>query len=205
MTNVSRNQDQAIYKTNSNPTMLLVGGSDSGRRSEHEATHIDVLRDDFRKTLFKANFKDKITNLYNEVYFERVFKDVWLKQQVYKDCLSLVLCNIDYLKRYNDTYGYQKGNQVLKQVVNKIQQQLEDIPDSIVSRYESDYFAILLPSSLIDDAMLHTEAMLQNIKELAIPHVASEVDNVVTASFGIARNAAYTLPPAWSQNFSFYG
>ena len=188
---------------------------------------IDVLRDEFRKTLLEANFQDKLTNLYNKNYFDKAFNELWLKQQQSKGCLSLIFCDIDYLKSYNNVYGYQLGNQVLQLFAQQLDEKLKAVPDSILTRYGADCFAILLPNALIDDALMRTEVIQKAIKDLAIPNSTSLVSSNVTASFGIAstypqahhvkeaffenakealyqakvqgRNAAYTLPPAWSQ------
>lgn len=199
----------------------------TGQNSVWASQHMDALRDEFRKTLLKLSYKDDLTNLYNQRYFDKCLKKLWFEQQDSKSCLSLILCDVDYLKNYNNVYGYQLGNKVLKVVADALQEECRMVPNSVVTRYGSDRFAILIPNALIDEALVQTEKMLATIRELAIPNRASDVSQVLTASFGIAsvyprkglsindffanaetalveaktqgRNAAYTLPPAWSQ------
>lgn len=221
--NPANNQSSTVFKKDSNQSLSHMGNAIPA------AAHLDALRDEFRRTLSKVNFIDQLTDLYNRRYFDKVYREIWYSQQDSKECLSLILCDIDYLKSYNNMYGYQFGNQVLRLVAEELAKQLKSVPNSIVARYGADCFAILLPNSLIDDALLQTETMLEAIKSLAIPSKASTVADVVTASFGIAstyprphllyqdffenaktaldeakaqgRNAAYTLPPAWSQEY----
>ncbi len=230
--------DQDVAKASSYPvsTVPVVGGAlvdDSLEQADMfeqvgVSEQMDALRHAFRKTLVKLSYKDKLTKLYNRRYFDKAIKKLWNSQQASEQCLSLILCDVDYLKDYNDVYGYQSGDQVLRYIANTLLEQCKDLHDSVVTRYEEDCFAMLVPNALIDEALVHTEDILAAIKALAIPNLASDISDVVTASFGIAsvyprlglniddffakakealgeakmqgRNAAYTLPPAWSQD-----
>jgi len=220
----SQNQSSIVLKKDTNYSLSHVGDAVPA------AVQLDALKQEFRTTLSKVNLVDSLTDVYNKRYFDKAFTDIWYSQQDSQECLSLILCDIDYLKSYNNAYGYQLGDQLLKAVAQILSEQLEAVPNSVISRLGADCFAMLLPDSLIDDAMVHTEAMLNAVKDLAIPNVSSDVAECVTASFGIAstyprphlikqdffesakaalseaksqgRNAAYTLPPAWSQELA---
>jgi diguanylate cyclase (GGDEF)-like protein len=98
--------------------------------------------------------------------------------------LSLILCDIDFFKPYNDTYGHQAGDECLKQVAVAIQK-VSKRPLDFVARYGGEEFAVILPNTNIEGALLVAEAIKQAIANLAIPHKSSLVNDYVTLSLGV--------------------
>ena len=94
-----------------------------------------------------------------------------------------MLCDVDYFKRYNDTYGHQEGDKCLKLVAKALEQGIRRT--DFVARYGGEEFVIVLPNTEI--SMVHTvlERIQQQIASLEIAHKTSDVSDYVTLSFGV--------------------
>lgn len=102
-----------------------------------------------------------------------------------KACSSLILCDIDYFKRYNDTYGHQAGDKCLQQVANLLMRFAKRGLDLVV-RYGGEEFMVLLPHTPQEQARSVAESIQNELRELAIEHKSSDVSEFVTLSIGIA-------------------
>lgn len=100
---------------------------------------------------------------------------------------SLALCDIDFFKLYNDTYGHLAGDNCLKKVAKTLERSFKRETD-LVARYGGEEFAILLHGADSKEALLLLEAMLANIKSLDIPHSASNITKHITISVGLVTN-----------------
>jgi diguanylate cyclase (GGDEF)-like protein len=99
--------------------------------------------------------------------------------------LSLILCDIDYFKNYNDHYGHQAGDACLRRVARVISETLHR-PADLVARYGGEEFAIILPNTPSEGAV-HIARLLQiQLKKLEISHAQSRVSSQVTVSLGIS-------------------
>ncbi|MBF0573934.1 MAG: GGDEF domain-containing protein, partial [Desulfamplus sp.] len=104
-----------------------------------------------------------------------------------KSNLSIILCDIDYFKLYNDTYGHQQGDECLKAVASAINSSLRRPPD-IAARFGGEEFIALLPNTDIEGALYIAERMRKTIQELKIPHNASSrlgLSDFVSISLGV--------------------
>lgn len=99
--------------------------------------------------------------------------------------LSLLLLDVDYFKRFNDRYGHLEGDQCLKAVAQALRKSLNR-PYDLVARYGGEEFACLLPNTPEGGALCVANRLITDIKALAIPHEASDVERVVTISVGVA-------------------
>ncbi|MEM9803804.1 MAG: CHASE2 domain-containing protein [Cyanobacteria bacterium P01_D01_bin.56] len=97
--------------------------------------------------------------------------------------LALVLCDVDYFKRYNDTYGHQEGDRCLISVAKTLQQGIRH--SDFVARYGGEEFVIVLPNTELAIACEVLVRIQKQIAKLKIPHVASDVSDHVTLSFGV--------------------
>ncbi|MEO0869985.1 MAG: CHASE2 domain-containing protein, partial [Cyanobacteria bacterium J06642_11] len=97
--------------------------------------------------------------------------------------LALVLCDVDYFKRYNDTYGHQEGDKCLISVAKTLKQGVR--PSDFVARYGGEEFVIVLPNTELSIAYDILSNVRKQIAKLKIPHVASDVSDYVTLSFGV--------------------
>ena len=99
--------------------------------------------------------------------------------------ISLVLCDIDFFKNYNDNYGHQEGDHCLQEVAQAISK-YTNRPADLVARYGGEEFVIVLPNTdaqgSINVAIRATEVM----RSLKLPHSYSKVAPYVTISCGVA-------------------
>ncbi|MEY3867824.1 MAG: hypothetical protein RLZZ338_1715 [Cyanobacteriota bacterium] len=128
---------------------------------------------------------DGLTKVANRRCFDEYLNTEWLKLQPQKYPLSLILCDVDYFKLYNDNYGHQAGDECLKQVANTMGD-IVSRPGDLVARYGGEEFAIVLPNTDQKGAMNVAEKIREEIKNLHIEHRASAVCDRVTLSLGIS-------------------
>ena len=131
-----------------------------------------------------VNF-DGLTHLANRRYFDEVLDKEITRASRYGHALSLVLCDIDFFKLFNDLYGHTAGDACLKQFANCLENSFKRASDLAV-RYGGEEFAVILPHTDNEAAIKMVESFFVNIKRLAIPHEASAISDIVTASAGIA-------------------
>jgi diguanylate cyclase (GGDEF)-like protein len=100
-----------------------------------------------------------------------------------------MLCDIDYFKLYNDTYGHVTGDRCLEQVATLLNTLFKRAGDT-VARYGGEEFAVVLPATNASDAGMVAEQLRRAIWERAIPHAASRTGGRLTISIGIATLAS---------------
>jgi len=130
---------------------------------------------------------DALTQIANRRAFnERLEYDL---KQTYrsKAPLSMMLCDIDYFKLYNDTYGHLAGDNCLKKVARTMQRSFKRDTD-LVARYGGEEFAIIMPATPAQAALTLTETMLDNIRTLDIAHSASKITDHITVSVGLVTS-----------------
>ena len=127
---------------------------------------------------------DSLTNLANQAYFEEILAKEWNKGEKEYTTLSCVLCEIDYFKLYNNCLGDRAGNVCLKKVAKAILKTVNRSGD-LIARYGREEFAIILPQTKAEAAMIVAEKIRQQIKELKIPHPNSLVSDRISLSLGI--------------------
>jgi diguanylate cyclase (GGDEF)-like protein/PAS domain S-box-containing protein len=131
---------------------------------------------------------DSLTQLANRRRFDEVLNREW-EQCNSSEPLSLIMCDIDCFKLYNDNYGHQAGDACLQQVARAIAHASADVPtDSLylAARYGGEEFSVILPNTDLVAAQAVAEQIRSRVKALAIPHQKSFVSNSVTLSMGVA-------------------
>lgn len=123
---------------------------------------------------------DELTQVANRRYFEQQL----MKHIQRKGELALILCDVDFFKLYNDTYGHQAGDRCLTQVAQTLKSCLRRA--DLVARYGGEEFVIILPDASLAAAEAVAERVLQRIRKLHLPHMGSKVSDRVTVSCGVA-------------------
>ncbi|MEC4805633.1 MAG: diguanylate cyclase [Jaaginema sp. PMC 1079.18] len=136
--------------------------------------------------LQRLSTMDGLTQVANRRYFDMCIAQAWQDSQEKQKPLGLILLDVDYFKRYNDTYGHQLGDRCLQIVARTIEQRLKR-PGEIVARYGGEEFAILLPNGDTYWALQIAELIRADIQALEIQHEPSEIDEHLTISLGIAN------------------
>ncbi|WP_052055518.1 EAL domain-containing protein [Myxosarcina sp. GI1] len=128
---------------------------------------------------------DPLTKIFNRRYFERQIYLEWRRAIRIPAALSLLMCDVDLFKVYNDTYGHQQGDECLRRVAGAIASAVKR-PADIVARYGGEEFAVILPHTPLRGAIEVAENIRAKVRELNISHANSSVISTVTLSIGIA-------------------
>ncbi len=135
---------------------------------------------------------DELTTIPNRRYFNRYYQQEWRRCQRENFPLSLLFCDLDYFKSYNDYYGHQQGDNCLRQVAQIIQDTLKR-PGDMVFRYGGEELAIILPNTASEGAEIIAGQILQRVELEQIAHHPSPVSPYVTISLGIAVSVPTTV------------
>ncbi|MGI0483232.1 diguanylate cyclase [Geminocystis sp. CENA526] len=144
-----------------------------------------TVRKKLELKLSKLATVDGLTGVYNRHFFDKTLTQEWQRCGREKQPLSLILCDVDYFKPYNDFYGHQPGDKCLIKVAKTIDNFLKRSSD-FLARYGGEEFAIILPNTPLEKAVILAEKLRQEIEKLKILHKKSQVSKYITLSLGVA-------------------
>ena len=127
---------------------------------------------------------DGLTNVANRYQFDRTLAQEWQRGKREQFHLSLILCDVDYFKLYNDRFGHQAGDNCLKQVAQAILTVIQR-PGDLVARYGGEEFGIILPRTTAQNALLVARKIGKQVENLALPHPDSSASKYVSLSSGV--------------------
>lgn len=127
---------------------------------------------------------DSLTGIANRRRFDEVIRAEWQRGQRDKKPLSLVMCDIDCFKVYNDTFGHLAGDLCLKKAAAVLTEHLKR-PADVVARFGGEEFAIVLPDTGPEGALLIANACREHVERLAIDNPQAPAGHV-TMSLGVA-------------------
>lgn len=128
---------------------------------------------------------DGLTQVANRRYFDEYLAQEWQRLQQAQQSLGLILCDVDYFKQYNDRYGHLQGDACLQQIAQQIQTSVRRSVD-VVARYGGEEFAVILPNTDLKGAIAVAQKIQARIRQSKIIHDASQIDQLVTLSLGVA-------------------
>jgi diguanylate cyclase (GGDEF)-like protein len=129
--------------------------------------------------------RDGLTSVANRRSFDDMLNMEWRRASRESRALSLLMVDVDFFKRFNDTYGHQGGDECLRHVAAAMSGVVKRASDA-VARYGGEEFAILLPATEPDGALIVAERIRAAVTALRLPHSGSEVADHVTVSIGVA-------------------
>jgi adenylate cyclase len=124
---------------------------------------------------------DALTQVANRGCFNQTLQR-WLNHD--DVVVSMILCDVDFFKPYNDTYGHQAGDICLRQVAKAMRGAVRKV--DIVARYGGEEFAVILPNTPTAIALEIAERVRISVSDLTIPHSGSKVCDHVTLSCGVS-------------------
>jgi diguanylate cyclase (GGDEF)-like protein len=168
---------------------------------ENIQQNFNVLHDEFQskinelnevsKKLIDSNNKfkklalsDELTSLYNRRSFDLRLIEETSRADRHKQELSLIMIDLDDFKRYNDTYGHQTGDKLLKEVAYMIRKSIRESDSAF--RYGGDEFAVLLPVCDIKNAEHVAQRLVEKVSIHHFKNVEGQRLDRVTISCGIA-------------------
>ncbi|ERT03784.1 diguanylate cyclase domain protein [Lyngbya aestuarii BL J] len=128
---------------------------------------------------------DGLTQIANRRYFDEYLEREWKRLAREKQPLSLILCDVDCFKLYNDFYGHPAGDNCLKEIAQAISRAARR-PADLVARYGGEEFVIVLPNTTLIGGLKVANLIRQAVKKLKILHAKSTVDSFVTVSLGVS-------------------
>lgn len=135
-------------------------------------------------------WKDELTQLSNRRRFDQCLEIEWLRAIRGRTEIAILMCDIDFFKGFNDTYGHLEGDLCLKQVAGAINQAVSR-PNDLVARYGGEEFIVMLPNTNRTGALHIANAICTAVKSLKIIHKGSQIGGYVTISIGVAVD----IPP----------
>ncbi len=128
---------------------------------------------------------DGLTGIANRRRFDEYLYFEWLRLFREKLPMSLILCDVDFFKLYNDTYGHLAGDFCLQHVAAALRQSVKRHSD-LVARYGGEEFAVILPNTTAKGAFYVAETIRKQVQRIKLVHAKSEVSKYVTLSLGVA-------------------
>jgi diguanylate cyclase (GGDEF)-like protein len=150
--------------------------------------HGDVVDTQWEQKLYEATLLaslDGLTKIANRRRFDDHLEHQWRQMVREHEPLSIILCDIDCFKQFNDAYGHPAGDDCLKQVAQALNDTLNR-PHDLVARYGGEEFAAILPQTSRSGALRVAERMQAAIAKLKIAHAHSPVHPSITLSIGVA-------------------
>ena len=175
------------WDKNGDPVRLAGTITDISERKETERK-----LEETRKALEEANHElemrsntDGLTGIPNRRFFDESYRTEWLRARRYQKTLAVIMIDIDYFKRYNDTFGHMQGDECLKSIALAISASIRRPPD-LAARYGGEEFIILLPETSTEGAKTVSDNIRKKVAALQLDHPESLVSKKVTVSMGIA-------------------
>lgn len=150
-----------------------------------------TIQKEMQKKLTRLALHDALTGLYNRGSFDKKLEEELKRSQRYNRNISLMMIDIDFFKKVNDTYGHQTGDEVLKSIAGVI---LDSVRNSdYVARYGGEEFVVILPETMPEEAIELAERIRMIIEEKEFK--VSENDTIhLTVSIGIGSGSQEITP-----------
>ena len=142
-----------------------------------------------RNIAHQNSITDSLTGLANRRYFDDMLATELYRLKRNGSNLSLIMLDVDYFKKFNDSKGHLAGDDCLKQIGNVLKSLVGRTTD-IAARYGGEEFVVILPDTEAKGAVQLAEQMRKAVVDLAIPHPQSDVSEYVTVSIGVVSVSA---------------
>jgi diguanylate cyclase (GGDEF)-like protein len=136
-----------------------------------------------RETLRNQSIRDPLTALFNRRYAEETLSRELSRAAREQLPLSLLLLDVDHFKKFNDAYGHETGDEVLKRIAALLRQKTRG--GDVASRLGGEELLVLLPGAALGDALNRAEQIRLGVEALEL-RVSGKVIGPVTISTGVA-------------------
>jgi diguanylate cyclase (GGDEF)-like protein/PAS domain S-box-containing protein len=156
------------------------------KRNEAELKKARAQLQQANEKLLEQARTDALTGLANRRHFDETLDlEIRRSGRATDAALSLILCDIDHFKLYNDSNGHVAGDRCLQQVAAVMQTVCKRAGD-LVARYGGEEFAVILPATSAENALIVAERLRQAVWDRDMPHTQSRVADRITLSIGVA-------------------
>ncbi len=136
-----------------------------------------------REALRTQSIKDPLTGLYNRRYLEEMLEREIRRAVRAEQALGLLMLDLDHFKKFNDTYGHEAGDTVLRQTGAFLAKSIR--AEDIVCRFGGEEFVIILPTANLNASCARAERIRSKLRELTVLHQGQSL-GMVTVSVGVA-------------------
>jgi len=150
------------------------------------STRKDLEASSLIEQLRKQANTDDLTGLANRNYLNNYIENQLRQHQRTNLPISLIMVDVDFFKRYNDSAGHLQGDQCLKKVASILSQSCAR-PQDLVARYGGEEFTLVLPNTDIQGAIKVAQNIQDNLQQAELAHPDSYISNHVTVSQGLAQ------------------
>lgn len=147
-----------------------------------ESVALALVNDNLRSRLREQSIRDPLTKLFNRRYMEEALALETARAKRSGAPLSIVMCDVDHFKRFNDDHGHEAGDLLLAAIAGLIQAHFRD--GDIVCRYGGEEFMVIAPGAPSALIQRRVETLRLAVRELTIGHQGGRL-GPVTMSFGI--------------------
>ncbi|WP_069997193.1 sensor domain-containing diguanylate cyclase [Cellulosilyticum sp. I15G10I2] len=137
-----------------------------------------------KNDLYQIAFFDRVTGMANRKYFDNAFQIAWKSAVIKQLPIALIIIDVDFFKKYNDTYGHQVGEDCLE-AIGMLLKRLTNKEDSLAASIGGGEFRVILERPLIKEIDVLAENILRSIEDMNRVHSTSPYGRV-TVSIGTA-------------------
>ena len=149
--------------------------------AEHIALALANLK--LRETLQDQSIRDPITGLFNRRYMEESLDREIQRCERKRQALSIIMLDVDHFKRFNDTFGHEAGDIVLRELGQFLQRYVRG--SDIACRYGGEEFTLILPEASLEVCRKRAEQLRQGVRHLNLQHRHHPL-GAITLSIGVA-------------------
>lgn len=149
--------------------------------AEHIALSLANLK--LRETLQNQSIRDPLTGLFNRRYLEESLEREVNRAQRKQQTLGIIMLDVDHFKRFNDTFGHEAGDAVLRKLGQFLHTHIR--VSDIACRYGGEELTLILPEASLDVTHQRAEQIREGVKHLQVQHRHQPLD-AITLSLGVA-------------------
>ena len=145
-----------------------------------------------REALRTQSIKDPLTGLYNRRYLTEMLDREIRRAVRAEQSLGLLMLDLDHFKNFNDTYGHDAGDTVLREAALFLIKSIR--AEDVVCRFGGEEFVVILPTADLNAALARAERIRSKVRELTVLHQGQAV-GIVTMSIGVAALPDHGVTP----------
>ncbi len=142
--------------------------------------------DEANRELTRLSAEDSLTGVANRRQFDQILRREWSRGARSASPISLLMCDVDHFKQYNDLYGHPAGDACLREI-GRLLKDCARRPADLAARYGGEEFALILPDTDSEGAGRVARLLGQQLEALALRHEGSDHGRV-TLSIGVASS-----------------
>jgi len=174
----NRKKDGSFYWVDAVITPII---NEKGIKTGYTSIRNDITD---KKNIEQLSIIDPLTQLYNRRHFSKMLSNVINSAKRENKIFSFLILDVDFFKLYNDTYGHQKGDNVLIEIAKSLKDSLRRA-DDYSFRLGGEEFAVTYKSDNVEGSKEFAQIIRKSIEDLKIIHTKNEASKYITVSIGL--------------------